>query len=139
MPVTRIWARRGRTVLSLAGEWDVAAEAMHGGMERRRARVGYRRPDRASRSLRVPRHHRRRCRTASAGLRHAERINHQLWRRRWSTIPDVAGNEPVFARVIFESLADRYNFALASLEKLLGRTAAATSRAIANGLIPEGY
>jgi rhamnulokinase len=50
-----------------------------------------------------------------------ERINHQLWRRRRATIPDVAGNEPVFARVIFESLADRYSFALTSLEKLLGR------------------
>lgn len=50
-----------------------------------------------------------------------ERINHQLWRRRWATIPDVAGNEPVFARVIFESLADRYAFALTNLEKLLGR------------------
>jgi rhamnulokinase len=50
-----------------------------------------------------------------------ERINHQLWRRRWATIPDVAGNEPVFARVIFESLADRYALALKNLEKLLGR------------------
>jgi rhamnulokinase len=50
-----------------------------------------------------------------------ERINHQLWRRRWATIPDVAGNEPVFARVIFESLAERYALALGSLEKLLGR------------------
>ncbi len=50
-----------------------------------------------------------------------ERINHQLWCRRWATIPDVAGNEPVFARVIFESLADRYAVALTSLEKLLGR------------------
>jgi len=50
-----------------------------------------------------------------------ERINHQLWRRRWATIPDIAGNEPVFARVIFESLADRYASALTSLEKLLGR------------------
>jgi rhamnulokinase len=50
-----------------------------------------------------------------------ERINHQLWRRRWATIPDVAGNEPVFARVIFESLAERYRFALTSLESLLGR------------------
>jgi rhamnulokinase len=50
-----------------------------------------------------------------------ERINHQLWRRRWATIPDIAGNEPVFARVIFESLADRYATALTSLEKLLGR------------------
>jgi rhamnulokinase len=50
-----------------------------------------------------------------------ERINHQLWRKRWATIPDIAGNEPVFARVIFESLADRYASALASLEALLGR------------------
>ncbi len=50
-----------------------------------------------------------------------ERINHQLWRRRWATIPDIAGNEPVFARVIFESLADRYAFALNRLESLLGR------------------
>ncbi len=50
-----------------------------------------------------------------------ERINHQLWRRRRATIPDVAGNEPVFARVIFESLADRYADALTSLEQLLGR------------------
>ena len=50
-----------------------------------------------------------------------ERINHQLWRRRWATIPDIAGNEPVFARVIFESLAERYDSALTSLETLLGR------------------
>jgi rhamnulokinase len=50
-----------------------------------------------------------------------ERINHQLWRRRRATIPDVAGNEPVFARVIFESLADRYALVLTNLEKLLGR------------------
>jgi len=50
-----------------------------------------------------------------------ERINHQLWRRRWATIPDVAGNEPVFARVIFESLAERYASALASLERMLDR------------------
>jgi len=50
-----------------------------------------------------------------------ERINHQLWRRRWATIPDVAGNEPVFARVIFESLAARYATALAHLEQTLGR------------------
>jgi rhamnulokinase len=50
-----------------------------------------------------------------------ERINHQLWRRRWTTIPDVQGNEPVFARVIFESLAARYASALQSLEGMLGR------------------
>ena len=50
-----------------------------------------------------------------------ERINHQLWRRRWATIPDVAGNEPVFARVIFESLAARYASALEDLGQMLGR------------------
>jgi len=50
-----------------------------------------------------------------------ERINHQLWRRRWATIPDEPGNEPVFARVIFESLAARYAEALTSLEHMLGR------------------
>jgi rhamnulokinase len=50
-----------------------------------------------------------------------ERINHQLSLRGLATIPDVAGNEPVFARVIFESLADRYAVALTSLEHLLGR------------------
>lgn len=49
-----------------------------------------------------------------------ERINHQLWRRRWATIPDELGNEPVFARVIFESLATRYATAIASLEVVLG-------------------
>jgi rhamnulokinase len=49
-----------------------------------------------------------------------ERINHQLWRRRWETIPDIAGNEPVFARVIFESLADRYATALSSLDEMIG-------------------
>ena len=50
-----------------------------------------------------------------------ERINNQLWRRQWATIPDVEGNEPVFARVIFESLAARYASALQSLEEMLGR------------------
>jgi len=50
-----------------------------------------------------------------------ERVNHQLWRRRWATIPDEPCNEPVFARVIFESLADRYALALTNLETLLGR------------------
>ena len=50
-----------------------------------------------------------------------ERINHELWRLKLETIPDVAGNEPAFARVIFESLAARYASALASLEKMLGR------------------
>ena len=36
-------------------------------------------------------------------------------------IADEAGNEPVFARLIFESLSARYASALANLEKMLGR------------------
>ncbi len=50
-----------------------------------------------------------------------ERINSELKRRGFETIPDVAGNEPIFARTIFESLAIRYASALANLEKMLGR------------------
>ncbi len=33
----------------------------------------------------------------------------------------MAGNEPLFARTIFESLARRYASAIANLEKMLGR------------------
>ena len=50
-----------------------------------------------------------------------ERINHELARKGLAVIPDVAGNEPVFARVIFESLAHRYSTALVNLEQMLGR------------------
>ena len=50
-----------------------------------------------------------------------ERINSELVRLGFDAIPDVAGNEPVFARTIFESLALRYASALANLEKMLGR------------------
>jgi rhamnulokinase len=50
-----------------------------------------------------------------------ERINRELERHGSANIPDVAGNEPVFARVIFESLAARYASALESLEEMLGR------------------
>ncbi len=49
------------------------------------------------------------------------RINSELARRGFDSIPDVAGNEPVFARTIFESLAIRYAAAIANLEKMLGR------------------
>ncbi len=49
------------------------------------------------------------------------RINGELQRLGFDPIPDVAGNEPLFARVIFESLAVRYAAALANLEKMLGR------------------
>jgi rhamnulokinase len=50
-----------------------------------------------------------------------QRINSELIRLGFEAIPDVAGNEPIFARVIFESLSVRYAAALASLEKMLGR------------------
>lgn len=50
-----------------------------------------------------------------------KRINAELARQGFDTIADVAGNEPVFARLIFESLAVRYAAALANLEKMLGR------------------
>jgi rhamnulokinase len=47
------------------------------------------------------------------------RINGELTRRGFDAIPDVAGNEPIFARLIFESLSVRYAAALASLEQML--------------------
>jgi len=50
-----------------------------------------------------------------------QRINHELTRLGFDAIPDVAGNEPLFARTIFESLALRYASATANLEKMLGR------------------
>jgi rhamnulokinase len=50
-----------------------------------------------------------------------QRINKELTRLGFDAIADVAGNEPRFARVIFESLSIRYAAALASLEKMLGR------------------
>ena len=49
------------------------------------------------------------------------RINAELTRQGFDAIPDVAGNEPLFARTIFESLALRYAAATANLEKMLGR------------------
>jgi rhamnulokinase len=49
------------------------------------------------------------------------RINAELARAGHAAIPDVAGNEPVFARVIFESLAARYATALDQLQQMLGR------------------
>ncbi len=50
-----------------------------------------------------------------------QRINGELTRLGFDPIPDVAGNEPLFARTIFESLALRYASATANLEKMLGR------------------
>jgi rhamnulokinase len=49
------------------------------------------------------------------------RINGELRRLGFDEIPDLPGNEPIFARAIFESLARRYASATANLEKLLGR------------------
>ena len=50
-----------------------------------------------------------------------ERINAELKKLGLAPISDTAGNEPTFARLIFESLASRYATALASLEQMLGR------------------
>jgi rhamnulokinase len=50
-----------------------------------------------------------------------KRINRELSRLGFDAIPDVAGNEPLFARTIFESLALRYASATVNLEKMLGR------------------
>jgi rhamnulokinase len=50
-----------------------------------------------------------------------QRINGELKRLGFEEIPDVAGNEPLFARTIFESLAIRYASATANLEKMLNR------------------
>jgi rhamnulokinase len=49
------------------------------------------------------------------------RINAELVRLGHASIPDTPGNEPLFARLIFESLAARYASALKSLENMLGR------------------
>ena len=49
------------------------------------------------------------------------RINGELTRLGYETIADQPGNEPLFARLIFESLAARYAEALASLENMLDR------------------
>ena len=49
------------------------------------------------------------------------RINTELVRLGNAPIPDIPGNEPLFARLIFESLAARYASALSSLEHMLGR------------------
>jgi rhamnulokinase len=48
------------------------------------------------------------------------RLNEQLRQCGCATIEDCAGNEPAFARMIFESLAARYVAALSSLEQMLG-------------------
>jgi len=49
------------------------------------------------------------------------RINEQITAAGHQPIADVPGNEPLFARVILESLAARYAIALADLELMLNR------------------
>lgn len=49
------------------------------------------------------------------------RINEQIIATGQHPIMDVPGNEPLFARMIFESLAARYASALADLEQMLHR------------------
>ncbi|MGA8042313.1 MAG: FGGY-family carbohydrate kinase, partial [Terracidiphilus sp.] len=49
------------------------------------------------------------------------RINAELTQAGHAAIPDVAGNEPLFARLIFESLAARYATAMDQLQQMLGR------------------
>ena len=51
-----------------------------------------------------------------------ERINHQLRTLSLPQILDVPGNEAVFSRLIFASLAKRYATVLKNLETLTGRT-----------------
>jgi rhamnulokinase len=51
-----------------------------------------------------------------------ERLNDELRKLGCATIENCAGNEPKFARLIFESLASRYKSAIRSLESMLGRT-----------------
>ncbi|UWZ82479.1 rhamnulokinase [Occallatibacter riparius] len=50
-----------------------------------------------------------------------ERLNDELRKIGCATIENCAGNEPKFARLIFESLASRYKSAIESLESMLGR------------------
>jgi rhamnulokinase len=49
------------------------------------------------------------------------RINEQITATGHQPIPDIPDNEPLFARVIFESLAARYAAALGDLEQMLHR------------------
>jgi rhamnulokinase len=50
-----------------------------------------------------------------------ERLNDELRKLGCAHIENRAGNEPLFARLIFESLASRYKSAIASLESILGQ------------------
>ncbi len=56
------------------------------------------------------------------GGRMPERLNNELAKAGLAQIPDVEGNEPVFARMIFASLASRYATVLRNLETHTGRS-----------------
>jgi rhamnulokinase len=49
------------------------------------------------------------------------RLNEQLRASGYASIDDCAGHEPIFARMIFESLASRYASVLRNLEDILGQ------------------
>lgn len=49
------------------------------------------------------------------------RLNQQLRLNGNSVVEDIAGNEPIFARIIFESLSYRYASVLIDLQQFLGR------------------
>ena len=51
-----------------------------------------------------------------------ERINSELTLLGLQPIPDIPGNEPIFARLIFASLAARYATTIANLASLTGRS-----------------
>ena len=116
--------RRGgrRTAVSLAHQQHVGAEAVHG-------RVG---GGRGGPGTSINLSEAAACNAATGVLdmdaetlmldtEMPQRINSEFTRLGFDAIPDVAGNEPLFARTIFESLALRYASALANLEKMLGR------------------
>ena len=50
-----------------------------------------------------------------------QRLNDELRKLGCAAIENCAGNEPKFARLIFESLANRYKSAVENLEQMLGR------------------
>ena len=116
------WRGGRRTAVSLAHQQHVGAEAVHGlvggggaAMEDRghRPKGCCMQCHRGVLDMDAP--------TLMLDSGMPERINSELTRLGFDAIPDVAGNEPLFARTIFESLALRYASALANLEKMLGR------------------
>ncbi len=121
--VHEYWRGGRRAAVSLAHQQHVGAEAVHGCVGGSRGGPG---------RLRILVQKAAACNAATGVLdmdaptlmldtEMPQRINSELTRLGFDAIPDVAGNEPMFARTIFESLALRYASALANLEKMLGR------------------